>query len=83
MSYTDTRRLMELEATVAELVARVALLEGGGCPICSARRAGDTARQQRRRQRHAIEADKMPSPIGRSPAVTTTKLAVRAAPERP
>ena len=36
MSYADTRRFMELEATVATLLARVAVLEAGERATCAA-----------------------------------------------
>ena len=53
MSIADTRRMQDLEAEVAALVARVAVLEDGECSTCTQRRAVDAARQQRRRSRDA------------------------------
>ena len=53
MSYAEGLRFIELETTVAELLARVTALEAGECSTCAARRVGDAARQQRRRSRDA------------------------------
>jgi hypothetical protein len=57
------RQVAVLAALVEQLVeeqaaqaGRLAALEGAECATCATRRAGDAARQQRRRERHVTEA---------------------------
>jgi len=56
MSIADANRILALEARVAALLDRVAALEAAECSACAARRALDAARQQRRRDRHVMNA---------------------------
>ena len=70
MSIKDAMAFQELQQRVAVLAAlmeqlieeraaqagRLTALEAAECAVCAARRAGDAARQQRRRERHVTEA---------------------------